>query len=47
MYNVALKNFLEYQQKQMEIERNEIMARFPVKQIKNPNLGDPDPNFNN
>jgi len=29
----------------MEIEKNEIMARFPAKQNKN--LGDPDPNFNN
>jgi hypothetical protein len=27
----------------MEIERAEVMARFPPKQIK---IGDPDPNFN-
>lgn len=42
MYNIALKKFLEFQQRQMEIERNEIMSRFPSKK----NLGDPDPNFN-
>ena len=41
-YNVSLKKYLEHQQKQLEIERHEVMARFPVK-----NLGDPDPNFNN